>query len=124
MEIQVHPLESAPTIPLAEGGGIVRAIIWPGTGSRHRTFHHYELSAGQNSIVHCHPVSEAVYYVLEGSGWVEDLDLGQTSPLRAGQMFHITAGTRYRMGPDAKIELLGGPCPPDPQLYPAPPPER
>lgn len=117
MEIQVRPVADAPAMPLAEGGGVARALIWPGMGSRYRTFHHFLLYRDQRSVIHCHRGAEAVYYVIAGSGWVEDLDLQERQPVAAGQMFHITPGTRYRMVPKGSIELIGGPCPPDPHIY-------
>jgi quercetin dioxygenase-like cupin family protein len=94
----------------------VRAIIWPGMGARHRSMHSIRLHAGESSGEWRHP-SEAVYYVLAGSGWFHDLTAGTGHGVRCGHIVHVAAGTAYTMTADAFLACIGGPCPPDPALY-------
>jgi mannose-6-phosphate isomerase-like protein (cupin superfamily) len=65
-----------------------------------------------------HPSSEAVYYVVRGGGRIVDEDLGESRLLGSDTMVYVSAGTSYRLeaGPDG-MEFVGGPCPPDPDLY-------
>ncbi|MDR7417304.1 MAG: cupin domain-containing protein [Armatimonadota bacterium] len=106
-------------LPLVEGRGEVRAIIWPGMAARHRSLHYLSLAAGARTVPHRHPNSEAVYYVISGTGAVHDLDAEAAYAVRAGSVVLMTAGTRYRIAaaPDAALVCIGGPCPPDPALY-------
>jgi len=106
-------------LPLVEGGGEVRAIIWPGMAARHRSMHYIALAAGARTVPHRHPDSEAVYYVISGEGLILDLDAGTTHSLHTGSVVFMTAGTRYRIaaGRATAMICVGGPCPPDPALY-------
>jgi quercetin dioxygenase-like cupin family protein len=108
------------TLPLVDGpSGEARAIVWPGMGARHRSMHHIRLPAGAATVPQRHP-SEAVYYVIGGTGTVEDLDAGASHALRAGAFAHITPNSRYRfVAGGAELVCVGGPCPPDSTLYPA-----
>lgn len=116
-EIQVVALDQGPALELVEGEGHAHAVIWPGTGARLRSIHRIELAAGSRTIPMRHP-SDAVYYVMEGSGEVLDLDEGVSQSLRPGSMAHVDRGTNYRFGAgDAGLSLVGGPSPPDPALY-------
>ncbi len=109
---------SCPFIPLVEGEGYAKAIMWPGNGAKHRTFHLIELAAGSKTVPLSH-ASESVYYVIGGGGAIRDLKDGQSQPLIEGAMIHIGGGDRYQFvaGGDAAMKLLGGPCPADPSLY-------
>jgi mannose-6-phosphate isomerase-like protein (cupin superfamily) len=61
---------------------------------------------------------EAVYYVIAGGVGVEDLDAGTEHQVGPGGMFLIDPGTRYRIASALDgSEVVGGPCPADPQLY-------
>lgn len=113
-------LEAGPTcprLPLVEGGGEARAVVWPGVGAYKRSMHRLSLAAGARTVTQEHP-SEAVYYVIDGGGVVRDPHSGTRDPLEAGAMVHITPGTPYTFeaGPGG-TELVGGPCPADPRLY-------
>jgi mannose-6-phosphate isomerase-like protein (cupin superfamily) len=116
-EIRVLDGSDGPELPIVDGDGAARAIVWPGTGARSRSLHHLRLSAGSGTIDLAHP-SDAVYYVIAGTGSVLDAGAQQDQKLRAGSMFHVDAGTRYavRAGDDG-IELVGGPAPADDDLY-------
>ena len=105
-------------LPLVEGGGEVRAIIWPGMAARHRSMHYIALAAGARTVPHRHPDSEAVYYVISGEGAIYDLDAQITHPVHPGSVVLITPGTRYQIGAsNRELVCIGGPCPPDPALY-------
>jgi hypothetical protein len=61
---------------------------------------------------------EAVYYVIRGEGTVRDPDAGVSMPLVEGSIFHVESGTAYVCeAAQAGMELIGGPCPVDPELY-------
>jgi mannose-6-phosphate isomerase-like protein (cupin superfamily) len=61
---------------------------------------------------------EAVYYIIEGSGSVSDPSAVTDEDLIEGSMIFVEPNTPYviRAGIGG-IELMGGPCPPDPALY-------
>ena len=105
-------------LPLVEGGGEVRAIIWPGMAARHRSMHYIALAAGARTVPHRHPDSEAVYYVISGEGAIRDLDAGATHVVHAGSVVLTTPATRYQIvASNRGLVCVGGPCPPDPALY-------
>jgi mannose-6-phosphate isomerase-like protein (cupin superfamily) len=106
-----------PELPLVEGPGDARAIVWPGTGAQTRSLHHIWLAPEARTVEQTHP-GDAVYYVVNGDGAVVDRSAGETSPLRDGAMFHVDAGTTYVVeAGEHGIELVGGPAPVDPALY-------
>ena len=63
--------EECPALPLVEGEGVARAVIWPGIGAQLRSMHRISLAPGARTIPQRHPM-EAVYYVLSGGGTVRD----------------------------------------------------
>lgn len=116
--VQVLPGEGGPELPsVVSDGGRAWAVVWPGTGARLRSMHRISLSAGGQTRPLRHP-GEAVYYVIEGEGEVEDLDEARAESLVQGSMVHVGPETPYvlRAG-DRALELLGGPSPPDAQIY-------
>jgi mannose-6-phosphate isomerase-like protein (cupin superfamily) len=116
-EIQVVALEHGPALQIVEGDGRAHAVIWPGMGARLRSIHRIQLRGGARTIELRHP-SEAVYYVIDGSGEVVDADADQRQALRPGSMVHIDPGTTYVLSAGEEgISLVGGPSPPDPALY-------
>jgi quercetin dioxygenase-like cupin family protein len=109
--------EECPALPLVEGEGVARAVIWPGIGARLRSMHRISLAPGARTIAQRHPM-EAVYYVLSGDGTVRDPEHPPARPLVEGAMVHVEPGTAYVLeAGSAGIEILGGPCPADPALY-------
>ena len=109
---------AGPQLDIVEGAGEARAIVWPGMGAQARALHHIWLDAGARTVQLRHP-GEAVYYVVAGQGSVFDRSSGERHRLRAGSMFHVDAGTAYvAEAGDNGVELVGGPAPVDPQLYP------
>jgi quercetin dioxygenase-like cupin family protein len=108
---------SCPELPIVDGDGIARAVVWPGVGAELRSMHRIRLAAGARTVALRHPM-EAVYYVINGSGTALDPDAATGQPLIEGSMVHIEPGTAYlfRAGPEG-LEILGGPCPADASMY-------
>ena len=106
---------AGPELPLVEGGGSARAVVWPGNGAELRSLTVIELDAGSATRGLTHQ-GEAVYYVESGAGTIEADD--ESGNLGEGSMVHIDGGTHYsfRAGP-AAMKLIGGPSPADHELY-------
>jgi mannose-6-phosphate isomerase-like protein (cupin superfamily) len=115
--VQVLDAAAGPELPIVESGGRAHAVVWPGVGAELRSMHRIALDAGGATVELHHP-SEAVYYVVGGSGEVIDPGEGSATPIRPGSMVHADPGSayRFRAGPEG-LELVGGPSPPDPALY-------
>lgn len=115
-EVRVLSAQDGPELPIVDGDGSARAIVWPGTGAVNRSMHRVTLAAGSATVALTHP-SDAVYYVIAGDGTVAEPG-GDGEPLVLGSMVHVDAGTGYafRAG-DGGLDLIGGPCPADPALY-------
>lgn len=112
----IHADIACPELPLIEGKGSVRAVIWPGTGAKHRTMHQIVLGSGSTTKLLGHPM-EAAYYVISGSGSVED-NFGGSQSLTEGSMIHINDGSLYRICAGAQgMVVIGGPCPADLNWY-------
>jgi hypothetical protein len=55
---------------------------------------------------------------ISGTGSVTDPDLEQSQALIEDSVVHVEAGTAYQfIAERAGMDLIGGPCPPDPALY-------
>ncbi|MDR7555472.1 MAG: cupin domain-containing protein [Armatimonadota bacterium] len=112
--IRVARLDDAPELPLAAGGGRVRALLRPEVGARERALLYVELPAQAATAVLCHPY-EAAYFVVHGAGAVHAEPDGPAHPVREAQMLYVPPGVAYRLvGPAV---FAGGPCPPDPTLF-------
>jgi mannose-6-phosphate isomerase-like protein (cupin superfamily) len=107
-----------PELPIVEGKGAAKVVMWPGNGARFRSFHHITLHEGASTIAQSHP-SDCVYYTIQGVGSVTDVKTERSFPVEEGAMLHIDAGDTYRIVADkgASLTVLGGPCPPDEALY-------
>lgn len=117
-EVVVVDSEGGPELPLVLGHGRAWATVWPGMGARLRSMHRISLGPRARTVEMTH-VSDAVYYVISGHGETLDREAGTTHPLVTGSMFHVDAGTPYQvLAGEEGIELVGGPSPPDPSLYP------
>ena len=105
-------------LPIVQGSGTARAVLWPGNGALTRTFQVIDLDVGDQTVALRHP-SDAVYYVAGGTARVVDAITGQDQRLVEGAMVHIDAGDSYRFvnAGAAVCRIIGGPCPPDPALY-------
>jgi mannose-6-phosphate isomerase-like protein (cupin superfamily) len=109
--------DHGPLLPIVEGEGSARPIVWPGVGAAFRSMHRIELAGGSRTIPLKHEM-EAVYYVIRGDGIVRDPGDDSGESLVEGSMIHVEPGTAYVFEAGAAgILLLGGPCPADPTLY-------
>lgn len=116
--IQVVDAVHSQEIPIVDGIGNAKVVIWPGMGARYRTFQMISLGDNSKTVQLCHPKSDAAYYVLKGQGKIVDIGTGQSQELGEGGMVHIDANDRYQfVAGSSGIELLGGPCPADTTLY-------
>jgi mannose-6-phosphate isomerase-like protein (cupin superfamily) len=116
--IQVIDSVHSQEIPIVDGIGNAKVVVWPGTGARHRTFQVINLGENSKTVQLCHPESDAAYYVLKGQGSVFDIGTGQSHDLGEGGMVHIDAKDRYQfVASSSGMDLLGGPCPADISLY-------
>jgi quercetin dioxygenase-like cupin family protein len=115
--VQVLDSVEGPTLPIVEGAGVARAVVWPGMGAESRTLHRITLEAGSRTISMCHP-GEAVYFVREGVATVVDADTPHPHIVESGSMFFVEPDTTYAvLASSERVELIGGPSPPDPALY-------
>jgi quercetin dioxygenase-like cupin family protein len=109
--------DTCPELPLVDGGGVARAVIWPGIGASLRSMHLVELEPGARTVPQRHPM-EAVYYVIEGRAVAWDLADGASHRVGVGSMIFIEPETEYVISADGhRARFVGGPCPPDPDLY-------
>jgi mannose-6-phosphate isomerase-like protein (cupin superfamily) len=117
-EIRILDASTGPELPIVEGGGVARAIVWPGMGAQLRSLHRIWLEPGAATVTLTHP-SDAVYYVIEGLGTAHDQSAGTSHDVREGSMFHIDAGTSYAIAAagDGAMEIIGGPAPADEAMY-------
>jgi quercetin dioxygenase-like cupin family protein len=96
-----------PRLPIVTGQGTAQM----------RSMCRIVLEAGSATVQLSHPM-EAVYYVIAGTGTVIDPSLGETRPVVEGSMVHIEPGTRYSfMAGRSRLEIIGGPCPADAELF-------
>ena len=80
--------------------------------------HLITLSAGGRTVDLTHP-SECVYHVSAGGGIMIDLASSERHEVVTGSMLFIEPDTQYQfVAGDTGALLLGGPCPPDLNLYP------
>lgn len=104
-------------LPIVNGEGTARALVWPGIGARSRSMHWITLQPSARTIPLVHPM-EAVYYVLSGTASLLDHDAGTAHEAVIGSMIFVEPRTTYVIAAEGEtVELLGGPCPPDPELY-------
>ena len=59
--------DHGPPLPIVEGEGSARPIVWPGVGAAFRALHRIELAAGSRTVPLKHAM-EAAYYVIRGAG--------------------------------------------------------
>jgi quercetin dioxygenase-like cupin family protein len=109
--------DDCPSLPIIDGPGSARAVVWPGVGAHLRSMHRISLNPGSRTIRLQHPM-EAVYYVISGQVAATDPDSGQTAEMVPGSMSLIDPGTPYVfVAGDEGAEIVGGPCPADPRMY-------
>ncbi len=116
-EVAVVDAELGPELPIIDRAGSARAVIWPGMGAELRSMHRISLKPSGRTIRLSHS-SEAVYYVISGSGAVCDTPDAPREALIEGSMVLIEPGTDYALCASSDgMELVGGPSPADPALY-------
>jgi quercetin dioxygenase-like cupin family protein len=100
-------------IEIVDGEGDAVQIVGPNMGAAHRTMAIARLAPGSATVPLRH-ASEAVWYVVEGSGLAEP-DGREALPLETGAMVHVAPGASYRLraNADEAMRILGGPSPPD-----------
>jgi quercetin dioxygenase-like cupin family protein len=109
--------EKCPRLPLVSGEGEAFAVVWPGVGANMRSMHRITLRPRSATVRMRHPI-EAVYYVIAGEGVMRDPDNGTSDQVVEGSMIHIDPDTAYVcVAGGTGMELIGGPCPADPELY-------
>jgi quercetin dioxygenase-like cupin family protein len=87
--IDARDVSAHPVLPIVEDEqGEARAIVWPGIGANDRSLHQIRLAPGARTVELAHP-SEAVYYVVEGSGEVTE---GGPCPADPALYDHIEKG--------------------------------
>ncbi|MPZ68201.1 MAG: hypothetical protein GEU71_01560 [Actinobacteria bacterium] len=120
MEVKVQIVdtdESCPSLPLVDGDGYARAVIWPGIGAHLRSMHLIHLNSGAQTKEQRHPM-EAVYYVIEGDAIAIDPSNGSSQVATQGSMIFVEPDTSYEIhATSMTAKIVGGPCPPDPHLY-------
>jgi quercetin dioxygenase-like cupin family protein len=105
------------SMPIIDSDGTAQALVWPGMGAHLRSMHRVSLSHGGRTVALRHPM-EAVYYVIDGEVAVDDIEAGTGQRVGPGGMFLIDPGTSYRISAVKDgTEIVGGPCPADPELY-------
>ena len=117
-KVQVVAVDDrCPILPIVEGDGAARAVIWPGMGAEARSMHRITLNPGARTERLRHPM-EAVYYVISGVASVHDGANGTSEQLRPGSMAFVEPNTVYVLSAGReRVDLVGGPCPPDRSLY-------
>jgi mannose-6-phosphate isomerase-like protein (cupin superfamily) len=116
--IQVIDAVHAREIPIVDGIGNAKVVVWPGMGAQYRTFQIITLGQHAKTVELCHPKSDAAYYVFKGQGKVVDIASGASQELGEGGMVHIDANDRYQfLASSSGMRILGGPCPADLSLY-------
>lgn len=109
--------DRCPLLPLVDGQGYARAVIWPGVGAEQRSMHLFSLEGGSKTVEMSH-ASEATYYVIDGAAISIDRSDGSEQHAEAGSMIFVEPLTPYVISAsDSGVRFVGGPCPPDPRLY-------
>lgn len=121
-QVVIVDAHSGPELDLVAEGGSARAVVWPGMGAQLRSMHRISLEPGGRTRPVSHP-GEAVFYVISGTGRVDDSTAGMSEQLVEGSMVHVEPGTAYALvAGEEGIEIVGGPSPVDPALYRQPGP--
>lgn len=102
--------------PFTMGDTQSRVLIAPEQGARHLTFNYIRYGPGAEFPQHLHDVSEDVFLVLEGSGWLKEGD--RLTPIGPGDVIFIPPGEIHGTvaGPQG-MAVISCQGPPDPKLY-------
>jgi mannose-6-phosphate isomerase-like protein (cupin superfamily) len=116
--IQVIDASHSREIPIVDGIGNAKVVIWPGMGAHYRTLQVITLGEHSKTVQLCHPESDAAYYVIKGQGKVLNIQTGKSQDLGEGGMVHIDAKDGYQfIASSSGMRIIGGPCPADASLY-------
>lgn len=102
--------------PFSMGDTEARVIISPADGAKQVSFNYIKYAPNAEFPQHLHDVSEDVWYVIEGHGW---LKLGkELIPMKVGDVVWVPAGEVHGTvaGPDGMV-VVSCQGPPDPKLY-------
>jgi mannose-6-phosphate isomerase-like protein (cupin superfamily) len=101
-------------IPLLKSGKMAKAIVHPGMGAKYGSLNYIVMEPGDENILHVHPNSDDVFYIIQGEGVVVDGD-GDEKSLKAGDVVFVPAGTFHAVKPRGPKTFIGvgGPQPPD-----------
>jgi len=105
-------------IPLLKGTGKARAIVHPGMGAKYASLNYVVMDPGEQNIMHVHPKSDDVIYIIQGEGVVEDGDGNEVS-FKQGDVIFIPAGVWHAVKArgDKQYIIVGGPQPPDLAMF-------
>ncbi len=105
-------------VPLLKSGKKAKAIVHPGMGAKYGALNYVVMEPGDENILHVHPNSDDVIYIIQGEGVVVDGD-GNESNFKQGDVIFIPAGTFHAVkarGSQTYI-AVGGPQPPDLAMF-------
>ena len=88
--------------------------VSPHMGAKYAVMNVVELEPGEKNTPHSHSRSEDSIFVLTGSGWIHDLDTGESLPLQPGCLAVVPRGVRHAVeAGETGMKSVGGPVPPD-----------
>jgi quercetin dioxygenase-like cupin family protein len=102
--------------PFSMGDTQATVIISPEVGARHVTFNYIRYQPNAEFPQHLHDVSEDVFLVLEGSGWLKEGE--RLTPIGPGDVVFVPPGEVHGTvaGPQGML-VISCQGPPDPKLY-------
>jgi len=105
-------------IPLLKGGKKAKAIVHPGMGAKYGSLNYVVMEPGDENILHVHPQSDDVIYIIQGEGVIVDGD-GNENSFKQGNVIFIPAGTPHAVKArgDQTYIAIGGPQPPDAAMF-------
>jgi quercetin dioxygenase-like cupin family protein len=111
--IEVLSAADGEPVAILDGDGEAVQVVGPHMGAVHRTIAIARIEPGSATVPLRH-ASEAVWYVVSGSG-VAEPDAGEPLGLEPGAMIHAAPGAGYRLcaSGDEALRVVGGPSPPD-----------
>lgn len=102
--------------PFSMGDTQSTVIISPEVGARHVTFNYIRYQPNAEFPQHLHDVSEDVFLVLEGNGWLKEGE--RLTPIGPGDVVFVPPGEVHGTvaGPQGML-VISCQGPPDPKLY-------
>lgn len=105
-------------IPLLKSGKKAKAIVHPGMGAKNGALNYVVMETGDENILHVHPNSDDVIYIVQGEGIVVDGD-GNEKNFKQENVIFIPAGTFHAVkarGTQTYM-AIGGPQPADTGMF-------